>query len=97
MIKTTKHHDAANFLIHEDKVKEWMSQFSKRTGYQFVGYQFVENWSGYQFVGYQFVGYQFVGCQFVGYQFVVINNPPTHEFKVRKTLRGVNFFAKLTL
>ena len=65
--------------------------------YQFVGYQFVENWSGYQFVGYQFVGYQFVGCQFVGYQFLVINNPPTHEFKVRKTLRGVNFFAKLTL
>ena len=67
MIKITKHH-AANFLIHEDKVKEWLSQFSKKSGYQFVGYQFVENWSGYQFVGYQFVGYQFVGYQFVGYQ-----------------------------
>ena len=32
------------FLIHEDKVKEWLSQSSKKTGYQFVGYQFV----GYQ-------------------------------------------------
>ena len=62
MIKITKHH-AANFLIHEDKVKEWLSQFSKKSGYQFV-----ENWSGYQFVGYQFVSYQFVGYQFVGYQ-----------------------------
>ena len=63
MIKITKHHDA-NFLIYGDKVKEWLSQFSEKTGYQFVGYQFV----GYQFVGYQFVGYQFVGYQFVGYQ-----------------------------
>ena len=50
-------------LSHEVKVKEWLSKFSKKSGYQFV-----ENWSGYQFVGYQFVGYQFVGCQFVGYQ-----------------------------
>ena len=45
------------------KVKEWKSQFSKKSGYQlvgyqFVGYQFVEKWSGYQFIGYQFVGYQ---------------------------------------
>ena len=62
MIKLTKHHDA-NFLIHEDKEKECLSQFLKKSGYQFVGYQFVENWSGYQFVGYQFVGYQFVGYQ----------------------------------
>ena len=62
MIKITKHHDA-NFLVHEDKVKEWLSQFSKKSGYQFV-----KNWSGYQFVDYQFVGYQFVDCQFVGYQ-----------------------------
>ena len=77
MIK--KQHHAANFLIHEDKVKEWLSQFSKKTGYQFVVYQFVsfqfvENSSGYQFVGYQLVenwsGYQFVGYQLVGYQFV---------------------------
>ena len=62
MIKITKHHDA-NFLIHEAKIKEWLSKFSKKSGYQFVGYQFVENWSGYQFVGYQFVSYQFVGYQ----------------------------------
>ena len=47
---------------------EWLSQFSKKSGYQIGGYQFVKNWSGYQFVGYQFVSYQFVGYQFVGYQ-----------------------------
>ena len=64
-----KKHHVANFLIHEDKVKEGLSQFSKKSGYQFVGYQLVENRSGYQFGGYQFVGYQFVGYQFVGYQF----------------------------
>ena len=37
------------YLNHEAKVKEWLRQFSKKTGYQFVGYQVV----GYQFVGYQ--------------------------------------------
>ena len=57
MIKLKKHHDA-NFLIHEDKEKECLSQFLKKSGYQFV-----KNWSGYQFFGYQFVGYQFVGYQ----------------------------------
>ena len=45
---------------HEAKIKEWLSKFLKKTGYQFV-----ENWSGYQF---EFVDYQFVGYQFVGYQ-----------------------------
>ena len=42
MIKITKHHDA-NFLIHEDKLKEWLSQFSKKSGYHFVGINMSKN------------------------------------------------------
>ena len=68
MIKITKHNDA-NFLIHEGKGKEWLSQFSKKSGYHFVGYQFVEIWLGFQFVGYQFVGYQYVGYQYSAHLF----------------------------
>ena len=51
MMKITT--QCCHFQIHEAKIKEWLRQFSEKSGYQLVGYEFVENSSGYQLVGYQ--------------------------------------------
>ena len=90
MIKITKHNDA-NFLIHEGKGKEWLSQFSKKSGYHFVGYQFVEIWLGFQFVGYQYSAHLFFISVPEPTGAAVFNADPAATFRTAKKKKPCYF------
>ena len=78
-------------LSHEVKVKEWLSKFSKKSGYHFVGYQFVEIWLGFQFVGYQYSAHLFFISVPEPTGAAVFNADPAATFRTTKKKKPCYF------